>query len=267
MRRMGRTMRNLVHGRFPALPSVMIVMIALSAASWADTVYLRNGSSIDGVVLGKHEGQVIMQIGNLGRMEIPEKDVQTIEKNARTGPINPDRGEKRRDNPVGDLEKKNEREAEAKKGSRGLTVEDAISPELEKEIKELVYDLTRQRSATRTRAERKLADIGKPAVSYVRAVTTHASELTRIAAFRILKKTPVVESTEAAIVGLTDEVRFVRKLSWETLQEITGENWVFPWDDSATDRERDQAKIKWTEWWKVEKARLEKEAEKKAARD
>ena len=86
-------------------------------------------------------------------------------------------------------------------------------------------------------------------------------------AFRILKKTPLVESTEAAIVGLTDDERFVRKLAWETLQEITGENWVFPWDDSASDREREKAKVKWDAWWQVEKARLEKEAAERAARE
>lgn len=263
---MGRTMGNIMASRIPLLVSVALVFATLGATTFADTVYLRNGSSIDGVVLGKHEGQVIIQIGNLGRMEIPEKDVETIEKNARTGPVNPDRGEKRKDDSVKELEKKKDREGKANKGVREATVEDTIPKELEKEIQELVYDLTRQRSSTRTRAERKLSEIGKPAVSYVRAVTTHASDLTRIAAFRILKKTPLVESTEAAIVGLTDEERFVRKLAWETLQEITGENWVFPWDDSASDREREKAKVKWDAWWQVEKARLEKEAAEKAAR-
>ena len=255
---------NPLAARRGVFAAVLLIGLVASASLSADTVYLRNGSSIDGVVLGKHEGQVLIQIGNLGKMEIPEKDVLTIERNARTGPVNPERGEKKKDDSVKKLEKqKNDK----KKSKPEDDEEDEIDPELEKEIETLVYDLTRQRSSVRTRAERKLSNIGKPAVSYVRPLTTHASELTRIASFRILKKYPQFDSAEAALVGLSDSQRFVRKLAWETLQEITGENWVYPWDDSAGDREREQAKTRWVQWWQDEKERREKEAAKKAAKD
>ena len=241
-----------------------------SATLRADTVYLTNGSAIDGVVLGKHEGMVILQIGNLGKMEIPEKEIVTIEKNARTGPVNPERGDSKKEKPIekpGEGESGEKEGSGKKSGSGGSDEKKEIDPELKKEIEQLVYDLTRQRSTVRTRAESKLIAIGDDAVPFVRTVAGHASEQTRIAAFRILKKHPQSASSEVAIGALTDANRFVRKLAWETLQEISGENWVFPWDDSATDRERESAKVRWTDWWKKEQARLEEEAARKKDRD
>jgi len=264
---MERSMRSAERGLLYLAVAVLLFLCGVSGAR-GDTVYLRNGSTIDGVVLGKHEGHVILQIGNLGKMEIPEKDVLTIEKNARTGPINPDRNDKKPErNPVEQRQKKRDGEATAgDEKEAGEEAEEAIDPELEKEIQELVYDLTRDRASVRTRAEKRLAEIGGAVVPYVLPVATNPSELTRIAVFRILKQNPDVRATEAAIVGLEDSERFVRKLAWETLQEITGESWVFPWDDSATDSERETAAARWSEWWAAEKARLEKEAAKKERR-
>jgi hypothetical protein len=251
------------------LAVAVLLFIGGVSGARGDTVYLRNGSTIDGVVLGKHEGHVILQIGNLGKMEIPEKDVLTIEKNARTGPINPERSDRKDQdgNPVEQRQKKREgAEATGDEKGTGDEEDEEIDPELEKEIQELVYDLTRDRASVRTRAEKRLAEIGEVVVPYVLPVATNPSELTRIAVFRILKQHPDVQSTEAAIGGLEDPERFVRKLAWETLQEITGESWVFPWDDSATDSERTTATARWVEWWEKEKARLEKEEAKKERR-
>jgi hypothetical protein len=249
--------------------AAVILLAAGATAARGDTVYLRNGSTIDGVVLGKHEGHVILQIGNLGKMEIPEKDVLTIEKNARTGPINPERSEKRVDkgNPVEQRQKKRDGEQSGAGGEAGAEGEaEPIDPELEKEIQELVYDLTRDRATVRTRAEKRLTEIGEAVVPYVLPVATNPSELTRIAVFRILKQNPDLLAVDAALVGLEDSERFVRKLAWETLQEISGESWVYPWDDSATDSERQTAAAKWREWWSAEKARIEKEEAKKERR-
>jgi hypothetical protein len=236
------------------------------AAVRADTVYLRNGSTIDGVVLGRHEGHVILQIGNLGKMEIPEKDVLTIEKNARTGPINPDRGDKpkKKDEPnaIEQREKRKRHDGPAPEASP----DEEIDPELEEEIQELVYDLTKDRATNRTRAEKRLTELGTVVIPYILPIATNPSELTRIAVFRILKENPDVRAVEAGIAALADENRFVRKLAWETLQEISGESYVFPWDDSSTQHERDTATLRWTEWWKAEKARIEKEEQKSKER-
>ncbi len=248
------------------LAALGLCLIGGATAVRADTIYLRNGSTIDGLVLGKHEGHVILQIGNLGKMEIPEKDVEAVEKNARTGPINPDRGERKKKdddaNPVGEREKRHRDDGSESDEEEG----GEIDPELEQEIQELVFDLTRQRATARTRAEKKLITMGKVVVPFVLPVATNPSELTRIAVFRILKKNPDVQACDASIAALGDEARFVRKLAWETLQEITGESWVFPWDDSATNRERDTATERWSGWWSAEKARIEKEEAKKKDR-
>jgi len=249
------------------LPLVLGFLPFTGAGVHGDTVYLKNGSSIDGVFIGKHEGHVILQIGNLGKMEFPEEEVVTIEKNARTGPINRKRSDKKKEeeNPLEKLEElKKSRKKLVEKSSQEAA---PIDPALESEIQALVYDLTRQRSTKRHRAEKKLSAIGKPVIPYLLPVTSHPSELTRIAAFRILKKYPDFSAAEAGIQGLTDSNRFARKLAWETLQEISGKRWVFPWDDSASARDRQRAKARWLDWWSEEKARIEQTRAKHEMQD
>ena len=249
------------------VPLLVLALLAFTGSGvHGDTVYLKNGSSIDGVFIGKHEGHVILQIGNLGKMEFPEEEVLTIEKNARTGPVNRKRNEKKsEENPLEKLDelKKSRKKPEEKSSQEALP----IDPGLESEIQALVYDLTRQRSTKRHRAEKKLAAIGKPVIPYLLPVTSHPSELTRIAAFRILKKYPDFSAAEASLQGLTDSNRFARKLAWETLQEISGKRWIFPWDDSASPRDRQRAKVRWLDWWSEEKARIEQVKSKQENRD
>lgn len=269
---MGRTMQ-IAERRIPRRALLGFAALLLGAL-WcaqdlhADTVYLRNGSSIDGVVLGKHEGHVLLQIGNLGKMEIPQEDVLTIEKNARTGPVNPNRGDKKKDedNPVERRESREKEKDSEKDGDVQDSEDEEIDADLEEEIIGLAEDLKRQRTAVRTRAEKKLTGLGKVVVPYVIPVTSHASELTRISSFRILKSNPDFEATEAGIRGLSDENRFVRKLAWETLQEISGESYVFPWDDSATHREREHAAERWQGWFEAEKKRVEEKKKREERR-
>ncbi len=71
-----------------------VVLVALATPVSADTVYLKNGSAIDGTVLGTHEGVVILRIGNVGRIELPENEIENIEKNDRTGYVDPGRRKK-----------------------------------------------------------------------------------------------------------------------------------------------------------------------------
>jgi len=241
------------------------LMALASSSLLADTVYLQNGATIDGVVLGRHQGILILQIGNIGKMEIAESEIVSVESNARTGPVDRDRrgGRRVKADPI---ERPSDRKPPAPEEPEraGPRPKEAppLDPELRERIESLVYDLTRQRATVRTRAEAKLIGIGAPALPFVREVASHPGSLTRIAAFRILKRSPELGSVETAIAALTDENRFVRKLAWETLRLVSGKNWLFPWDDSATDRERQAARVRWTDWWKAEQARLEKEAEK-----
>ncbi|MEO2148753.1 MAG: hypothetical protein ABGY15_01060, partial [bacterium] len=51
-----------------------------------DTVLLVNGSRIDGLVLDQDQKRLVLQIGGLGTMQIPNSTVRSIEKNRRIGP-------------------------------------------------------------------------------------------------------------------------------------------------------------------------------------
>lgn len=50
-----------------------------------DTVFLKNGNWIDGIVRARNEKIVEIEIGRIGKVEIPLEDVHEIEKNKRTG--------------------------------------------------------------------------------------------------------------------------------------------------------------------------------------
>lgn len=73
---------------------VSAVLGSFAPALLGDTVYLTNGASIDGMVTGRHEGYIIVSVGNVGTMKISVDEVKTIEKNSRTGYLDPTRGKK-----------------------------------------------------------------------------------------------------------------------------------------------------------------------------
>ena len=78
-------------------PVVALLLLLVAGASGltpvlhGDTIYLKNGSSIDGTVRGTHDGMVILRIGNVGRIEIAETEIENIERNDRTGYVDPGR--------------------------------------------------------------------------------------------------------------------------------------------------------------------------------
>lgn len=63
----------------------LVVLFAFAIDSLADTVYLKNGSWIDGIVKTHGDDSVVVEIGDLGKVEIPLEDVYRVEKNSRTG--------------------------------------------------------------------------------------------------------------------------------------------------------------------------------------
>jgi hypothetical protein len=240
---------------FAFVCTVLVVPSALQA----DTVYLKNGSSIDGTVLGTHEGVVILRIGNVGRTEIPEKDIENIEKNDRTGYVDPGRATARKNEKIN----KADEEAEDEEQPRRLDEsEPEIDPDVEKEIKELAEDLTRQKTTYRVRAERKLAAMGPVVVPYLVKFSRHPFVRTRVAVYRLLKKHGTFDAARSCIEGLEDEDRFVRQLAWQALKKISGKSWRFPWDDeTATDRQRERAAKRWRVWFEREQERLAVEEE------
>ena len=240
---------------FPSLALTAVLLAGLfltwpGAASFADTIYLKNGSAIDGTVLGTHEGKVILRIGNVGQTAIDEKEIENIEKNDRTGYVDPGRSAKKEDR----IQRKEEDEAPVADdlAPRKVDEKEDIDPELEKEIENLAYQLTRHRTVNRVRAERSLTAMGEVVVPYVLPLTRHPFVRTRVAAYRILKKHGNDEKdvVEACLNGLEDDDRFVRQLAWQAIKRISGKKYAFPWDDeTATDRQRARALRRWTEWW------------------
>jgi len=248
--------------------AVVASLALLATPVDADTVTLNNGAAIDGIVTGRHEGFVILTIGNVGTMKIPEGEVKKIEKNPRTGYLDPNKGRKKvkkLPEPVkvekssvepgskDDPEAKPEESAEVSRG-------EALDPAVAKVIKELAHDLTQQRSSKRTRAERRLGDFGDAAVPELVKLAQHPFDRTRIAVFRLLKKSKDSRVIDPALQGLNDEDKFVRKLAWDVLRNLSGRAFPFPWD-SESNAKRQKARKQWVKWAEKRQEQEASEAE------
>lgn len=244
--------------------ALVIVAAGLAGDLRADTVYLLNGSTIDGMEVGRKDGFLLLQIGNLGRIEIPEKEIKSVEKNNRTGYIDPNRGNKKKADDVG-LDKRTKKpkaEDDTSSDEKELEPLDAAT---EKKVKAWVYDLTRQRSAHRVRAERKLLKVGERVVPFLVPISRHPHDPTRVAVYRIIKTVGGDQAVDSCLTGLEDENRFVRKLAWESLKKVSGKRYRFAWDEDGTEKQRARDLAKWTEWWRKEQKRREAEAEAEEA--
>lgn len=241
----------------------LLTAAPVGGTAHADTVHLINGSTIDCMVIGKRDDVVVLMIGNLGRMTIPEKDIKRIEKNARTGYVSSERGTSSKPKEGGGFsDKKTSKKSPLPISTEAMAV--TTGPELTQEerqsVQDWVYDLTRQDARKRTRAERKLREFGPRTIPYVLPAAQHQSDWTRAAAFRIFKAVGDVRVADSCVAGLGDQNRWVRKLAWETLSKISKRDYYFPWDDSATPAERDRAATRWAKWWELEKRKLEEAA-------
>jgi hypothetical protein len=67
-----------------ATSAVLFAIFPVLAAR-ADTVFLKNGAWIDGRVTLKTDAFIELQIGKIGKIELPFEDIHRIEKNDRTG--------------------------------------------------------------------------------------------------------------------------------------------------------------------------------------
>jgi HEAT repeat protein len=132
--------------------------------------------------------------------------------------------------------------------------EPEIAPELKAKILQHVEDLKRQKAQYRTRAERHLRAIGPSTLYYLYPVTTHESELTRVAAVRLISEFGDETSIETCLDRLLDPSEFVRDFAHRALERITQQNFGF--QASATPRRREMAYSKWRKWWEAEKAEL-----------
>ena len=70
--------------RARTLIALACVAAFFAPAARGDTIYLKNGSWIDGVATSRDES-VLVRIGNVGQVEIPLDEVYAIERNSLTG--------------------------------------------------------------------------------------------------------------------------------------------------------------------------------------
>jgi hypothetical protein len=87
-------------------------------------------------------------------------------------------------------------------------------------VEDLVRDLSRHRTISRTRAERKLVGVGSPVLPFLRGIANHPFELTRRAVQRILNDIGDVRGAPIAISVLNDPDPFVRRIAGNTLRKL-----------------------------------------------
>ncbi len=251
-------------------------VLTIATVTFADTLYLKNGAAIDGIVTGRHDGNIVLNIGNVGTIKIPIPEVERVEKNARTGYLDPNRGKKEsRPKLLPEVEKAEEEQKRAEKDKKDgsdkdkskskAETTDKLDPEVEKKIRELAFELTRQRTQNRVRAERKLREYGDLALPELLKLTDHEFVRTRAAVFRLFSETKDFRVVDPSVRALEDSDRFVRKLAWETLKNVSGKKYSFPWDGS--ERQRLAAGKKWVDWYLEEKEAREKAAQAKADKE
>lgn len=132
-----------------------------------------------------------------------------------------------------------------------------LTPKQQQEVQHWVRELQRQRTTNRTRAEKQLNRYGSAAVPYLIPVARSRFDLARIAALRVLLKSPRYEASAVALEGLKAENRWVRKLSWQLIEKISGVRSSFPWEDEDRSRARHNKARIW-ERWVQEQERLRK---------
>lgn len=245
----------------------------LAAPVCGDTVYLYNGTTIDGVIKARHEASIELEIGSLGRVFIDLEAIESIEKNDRDGTVQDSRlslaGKRSDMGGAGGVENADDQGAPAGQGEAGGTnapggtasdtVADAppaaakrylkkedVEPKLRKTIQEYVTELTRHRRQVRVRAERRLLEIGEPAVPFLLDVVTHENHLVRMAALRIFKEVGNEAVIGAVINRLGDDNGYVRLTAVETLRQLTRQNFGFQHNGSAASRQK--AIDAWRAW-------------------
>ena len=181
-------MQSRVFSLTALIPATFLLLFS-GASLDADTVYLKNGAYIDGLVSAKSSTSIMITIGDIGRLEVSMEDVVRVEKNSRTGPrsyVPVDRRElpdfvkeknlatasdegKDGEGEQGDAEEIDEEgDGEAEAGEslddeEGKDEEKELDPILKAKIEKLVKELQRNKTKHRRRAERKLQRIGAPA--------------------------------------------------------------------------------------------------------
>jgi hypothetical protein len=249
----------------------VLIACFLAFPLWADTVYLHNGTTIDGVIKARHEMSIELEIGRIGRIFIELATVASIEKNNRDGTAQSSSlSLERKREDVDEAESSERRQSEADDRAEGAEVsptkpdeasleKEGVEPELRKKIENHVYQLTRQKRRNRVRAERQLMAVGEPAIPFLLDVVTHENHLVRLAVLRIFSKVGNEAVIPATIDRLEDENGFVRSYAAETVRELTGQNFGF--DPEGSPKRRQEAVTAWRKWYEAQQAGEEDDPE------
>ncbi len=261
-------------------------VIGAAAPLQADTVYLKNGSYIDGVVTARSERVIQVSIGRIGKLEIEVEKISHVEKNSRTGttgqaPVvnrkldlpgvkeKPDSAEDESsakeaaassdDSAQDEADPVDRQPGDAKQQSQ--SEDEAIDPELKKQIEAAVHDLQRQKAKHRWRAERQLREIGEPAIPFLIPVAKNGADLTRTIVYRFFAEHASGENdevVEVCLAALDDETVYVRDYAVQALRKFAKKNLGFR--PEAVPALRQHARDLWHAWWSKEKEKREKEA-------
>ena len=264
---------------------VVLFFIALTGTAAGDTVYLKNGSLIDGRITYRTDASICLQIGEIGKLEISLEEIYLIEKNKRVGgevlkseidskgkrEIISEDGTKDDDEADDDSEDSDEPDADEQDDALvteppvvGEEEAEKIDPKLKDRIESLIADLGRKKRRYRVRAERHLKAIGRPALPFLLPLADSKMDLTRVATYRLFYQFGDETVVEPSIKALLDVNEYVRDYANKTLIRITGED--LRYRAQATPRRRELAARKWVKWWQAELKELEK-TRKEFARD
>ncbi|MEM7232483.1 MAG: hypothetical protein AAF517_09930 [Planctomycetota bacterium] len=272
----------------PRLFISLCFVLVSGVCAFGDTVYLKNGAWIDGIVRTRSAEAILVEIGATGKVEIPLEDVERIEKNSRTGSEaklsvedrelevkvdskkrkssskkkddgdedeDEDEDDEDEDEDQDEDEDEDEDEGEGDKDEgEPEEEEDSIDPELKERIEKLVKDLQRQRTRDRVRAERHLKAIGAPSQSFLLPLSDHDSDLVRTSVFKLFYSFADEKVVDDCIDALTDSNEYVRDYAHRALRRITDEDFGFK--PFSSPRRRERAAGKWRRWWKKEQETL-----------
>jgi hypothetical protein len=277
----------------PRLSVAALLLAGIGCGGYleADTVFLKNGSLIDGIVTHRDQDSILLQIGSIGKLEIPLAEVYLIEKNKRIGgellkssvdvegKIELVKGVKGSDSADGASKKAASKDAPAavKKpkpaaetpGGDSEEVDESspltddpvaddekkVDADLKERIDALVVDLESENRKFRIRAERHLKAIGRPAIPSLIPLAKSKKDLTRVAVMRLFHGFGDERVIGVCLEGLNDINEYVRDHSNRALVRITGEDFGF--QSNAPPRRREQAQAKWLKWWTDEQKALD----------
>ena len=139
---------------------------------------------------------------------------------------------------------------------RKLVVAAAAPPKesgFSSEVQALVNKLKEEDPLQRVAAIEKLSKYEDPAlVPFVEALLDDTYEMNRFYAANTLGSWEAMDSVPALIETLADDFAFVRKEANAALVMITKEDMGY--DAKASDRDRQKAAERWSEWWKAHSA-------------